>query len=88
MGWNIVRPLRNNVLLPPGEEEQRFYFVHSYHMVCDEAAHVVATTCYGSDIVTVVARGNVWGVQFHPEKSHRYGKALLQRFAAMGQADA
>lgn len=88
MGWNIVRPVRENLLLPADEEEQRFYFVHSYHMVCDEAAHVIATTRYGSDIVTAVARGSVWGVQFHPEKSHRYGKALLQRFVAIGQANA
>ncbi len=88
MGWNIVRSVRENVLLPWGEEEQRFYFVHSYHMVCDHPDDVIATTCYGGDIVSAVGRGNIWGVQFHPEKSHRFGKTLLERFAMIGPANA
>jgi glutamine amidotransferase len=88
MGWNIVRPIRHNLLLPMEEEEQRFYFVHSYHMVCDDPAHVVATTTHGGDIVSAVGRDRIWGVQFHPEKSHRYGKSLLQRFAGVGALDA
>lgn len=88
MGWNIVRPVRENVLLPWGEEEQRFYFVHGYHMVCDHPNDVIATTCYGGDIVSAVGRGNIWGVQFHPEKSHRFGKTLLERFAMIGPANA
>lgn len=87
MGWNIVLPTRDNALLP-SEGEQRFYFVHSYQMVCDEAEDVIATTSYGGEIVSAVQRGNVWGVQFHPEKSHRFGKALLERFAAIGTGDA
>jgi glutamine amidotransferase len=88
MGWNIVRPARENSLLPVGEEEQRFYFVHSYHMICDRPSEVLATTEYGGDIVSAVAQGQVWGVQFHPEKSHRFGKALLERFATMEPVDA
>lgn len=88
MGWNIVQPVYDNALLPVREDEQRFYFVHSYRMVCDDAADVIATTDYGGEIVSAVARGNVWGVQFHPEKSHRFGKALLERFATIGPMDA
>jgi glutamine amidotransferase len=88
MGWNIVRPVRDNLLLPVDGDEQRFYFVHGYHMVCDDAADVTATTPYGGDIVSAVARRNIWGVQFHPEKSHRFGKNLLERFAMIGPADA
>lgn len=88
MGWNVVRPVRDDLLLPMDGDEQRFYFVHGYHMVCDDAANVTATTPYGGDMVSAVARRNIFGVQFHPEKSHRFGKNLLERFAMIGSADA
>jgi glutamine amidotransferase len=88
MGWNIVRPVRVNSLVPLEGEEQRFYFVHGYHMICDDAADVIATTPYGGDLVSAVEHNNIWGVQFHPEKSHRFGKNLLERFAMIGSTSA
>lgn len=88
MGWNLVVPHRDNPLLPAGGEEQRFYFTHSYRLRCDRAEQVWATSIHGEEFPSVVGRGNVMGVQFHPEKSHRFGKALLARFASLAMADA
>jgi glutamine amidotransferase len=61
----------------------RFYFVHSYHVACDREEDVAGWTSYGYDFASVVERGNVMGTQFHPEKSHRFGMALLRNFAAL-----
>ena len=83
MGWADVSAVRPNPLVPGGEGEQRFYHVHSYRAVCDEPADVIATASYGTEFTTAVRRGNIFGVQFHPEKSHRFGMALLRRFAAL-----
>jgi glutamine amidotransferase len=80
MGWNTVELRRPSPLLSGGGE--RFYFVHSYSMCCEDPDDVIATTHHGEEIVAAVGRGNVFGVQFHPEKSHRFGMALLNRFAA------
>lgn len=88
MGWNIVTPVRDNPLLLANAEQQRFYFTHSYRVRCDDEEQVWATTDYGGVFPTVIGRGNVMGVQFHPEKSHRFGKALLQRFAALETVNA
>lgn len=80
MGWNIVRTTQENSLLPITEEEQRFYFVHSYHAHCDKE-YAIGTSQYGYDFVCAVKRDNIFGVQFHPEKSHRFGMELFKRFA-------
>jgi glutamine amidotransferase len=88
MGWNIVEPIRNNPLLPINSEQQRFYFTHSFRVRCDSDDHVWATTNYGTVFPSSIGNGNVMGVQFHPEKSHRFGKALLGRFAALEMANA
>lgn len=82
MGWNRVRATRDSSLFPPTDEEQRFYFVHSYHAVCESDADVAAVTRHGYEFACAVERGNLVGVQFHPEKSHRFGMALLARFVA------
>jgi imidazole glycerol-phosphate synthase subunit HisH len=79
MGWNIVKPKRSSALFS-FEDEQRFYFVHSYHARCSYAEDVSATTHHGYDFVSATESGNVMGVQFHPEKSHRFGMALFKRF--------
>jgi glutamine amidotransferase len=84
MGWNSVRPAPDSVLLRGLPADNRFYFVHSYHVVCDRDADVGGWTRYGEDFASVVERGNVMGTQFHPEKSHRFGMALLRNFAALG----
>ena len=83
MGWSeIVVRKRTNLLeeLPP---ESRFYFVHAYHGVCLEPEDVAATCRYGFDFPAVVARENIFGTQFHPEKSHRFGLALMRNFLNM-----
>ncbi len=82
MGWNVVRPARNSTLLDLGAEEQRFYFVHSYFVECSDPRDVAGLTTYGDEFVSVLERGRVLGVQFHAEKSHRFGMALFRRFIA------
>lgn len=82
MGWNRVTPVRASTLFDAGAEEQRFYFVHSYFAECDEEGDACAVSDYGRRFVSALERGNVMGVQFHPEKSHQYGMALLRRFLA------
>ncbi|UTW51672.1 imidazole glycerol phosphate synthase subunit HisH [bacterium SCSIO 12827] len=85
MGWNTVAPTmpggRTHPLFAGGEDAPRFYFVHSFHFECDRPEDVTATCVYGKPFAAAVARGNIWGVQFHPEKSHRFGAALLRNFA-------
>ena len=82
MGWAVTRPANPNPLLVD-EGEQRFYYVHKYRAVCDRPADVLATADYGTEFTAAVHRDNIYGVQFHPEKSHRFGKALLGRFLAL-----
>lgn len=83
MGWNQVRQLKDSLLFRPmdEDEERRFYFVHSYHMACDNPADILTTSNYGFDFTSAFERENIYGVQFHPEKSHKYGMRLLQNFA-------
>lgn len=80
MGWNTLSVYRENPIILNSKDEQRFYFVHSYHVVCHEVEDVIATANYGGDFVAAFQHRNIFGVQFHPEKSHRYGMALLKRF--------
>lgn len=79
VGWNEVEFRSGNDFYAPADL-QRFYFTHSYQFVCEREESRVATTRYGASVTAAVARGNVAGVQFHPEKSHRYGMALLSAF--------
>jgi imidazole glycerol-phosphate synthase subunit HisH len=83
MGWNVLAPRRDSALLTGLDEHARFYFVHSYHLGCGDPVDVLATARYGVEFTAMVQRGNVWGAQFHPEKSHRYGMALLGNFARL-----
>ncbi|NEX64026.1 imidazole glycerol phosphate synthase subunit HisH [Noviherbaspirillum galbum] len=84
MGWSRLAVNGNDAwLLHELDERARFYFVHSYHLVCEDDADVVARANYGRDFVALVQRGNVMGAQFHPEKSHRFGMALLRNFVEM-----
>lgn len=80
MGWNSVKVENENDLLLIGDEEKRFYFVHSYHVVCHKAQDILSTTHYGRDFTSAFCHDNVYGVQFHPEKSHRFGVELIKRF--------
>ena len=81
MGWNDVRPTSADPMFGDGEEEKRFYFLHSYFVEPQDPAHIAATCEYGIEFPCAIHRENVWGVQFHPEKSHRFGAALLRNFA-------
>lgn len=81
MGWNEVAPVDQHWLFEGEPDDMRFYFVHSYHVVCKDAHHRIATTSYGLDFSAAVARDHIVGVQFHPEKSHRFGMQLLRNFA-------
>jgi imidazole glycerol-phosphate synthase subunit HisH len=81
MGWNDVAMLphaKDHAVIEDGEA----YFLHSYHFAADNGADVAAMTDHGEGLVAAVARGNVLGVQFHPEKSQDYGLATLERFLA------
>ena len=81
MGWNRVAPLREAALIDALPEEPRFYFVHSYYIRCRNEDDALLSTTYGTPFHSAFNRGNVWGVQFHPEKSHKFGMRLLRNFA-------
>jgi glutamine amidotransferase len=81
MGWNEVRPQNGNPLLGDFDRTPSFYFVHGFFAVCAEHRDVVGMSSYGVEFPSVVGRDNVLGVQFHPEKSHRFGMQLLRNFA-------
>jgi glutamine amidotransferase len=83
MGWNTLRACRPHALLdgiPTGDAGLHAYFVHSFHFVPADAAHVVAETDYGGPVVAMVGRDNIAGTQFHPEKSQKLGLALIANF--------
>jgi imidazole glycerol-phosphate synthase subunit HisH len=81
MGWNNLKLLKNNALLNNIDCNASFYFLHSYYFDCREAKNVVAVTEYNADFACVVNHKNIYGVQFHPEKSHSWGERLLKNFA-------
>lgn len=83
MGWAQLRARAECPLLQGFNERTRFYFCHSYHLVCRDPADIVACASHDEEFVAMVSHGNVYGVQFHPEKSHRYGMALLEQFASL-----
>jgi glutamine amidotransferase len=83
MGWNTLRVGREHALLegiPTGESGLHAYFVHSYHLVPEEKDDLVASTDYGGPITAFVAKDNMAGTQFHPEKSQKLGLALIANF--------
>ncbi|HEY5719610.1 MAG TPA: imidazole glycerol phosphate synthase subunit HisH [Gammaproteobacteria bacterium] len=82
MGWNVVAPTRPHPLWAGIPAGSRFYFVHSYYVDPAEPAQVAATCAYGVTFAAALARGNLFAVQFHPEKSDRHGLRLLGNFAA------
>lgn len=83
MGWNRVTPRRESRLLSGLDDQSRFYFVHSYHVCCKDPHDVLAVSNYGGEFVSVINRGNIFGVQFHPEKSHRFGMTVLGNFVRL-----
>lgn len=81
MGWNTLEPQSPHPLLEGLEAQARFYFVHSFHLVCAHPSVVLTRTSYGAPFVSAIAQDNILGVQFHPEKSHRFGMQLYRNFA-------
>ena len=82
MGWDITQTDKTEDPLLKGlARVQRYYFVHSYHAVCDSEEYILMKCEYGYPFAAAVRNGNVYGVQFHPEKSHKFGMALLENFA-------
>ena len=80
MGWDIVDFKKQHPILDGLTEQQRYYFVHSYYAVCENQDNVLMTCDYGIEFACSVVKDNVIGVQFHPEKSHDFGLALLTNF--------
>lgn len=82
MGWNTITPTRPDIGIFAGvPDPMRFYFVHSYHMAPASASDALATTQYGYPFVSVMGRGNVLAMQFHPEKSHKFGMQIYKNFS-------
>ena len=80
MGWNYVTPVKESKLWENMYPNPKFYFVHSYHVVPTDKKDILLTTSYGTDFVSSVEKDNIIGVQFHPEKSHKYGMMLFKNF--------
>ena len=83
MGWNSVVVRKESPLFYDMYPDPIFYFVHSYHVVCRNAEDVLSTTNYGHDFVSSLQIGNIFGTQFHPEKSHKYGLKLMRNFVEL-----
>jgi len=80
MGWNSIVLKKQNRLFEKPNSDTRYYFVHSYHFVADNIDDIAAETNYGYSFPSIIIKDNIFGTQFHPEKSHRYGKMILSNF--------
>lgn len=83
MGWNDIYPQKSCKILSGLEQDARFYFLHSFYFECKDEKDVLATSFYGESFSCLVNSGNIYGVQFHPEKSHHYGSQLLKNFSEL-----
>jgi glutamine amidotransferase len=83
MGWNEVTPVRASALTAGLLDDARYYFVHTYYVRADNESDCVLKARYGVTFDACVARGNIHGAQFHPEKSHKFGMQLLANFARL-----
>lgn len=83
MGWNNIVPQPNVALLEGFDMASRFYFLHSYYFECENEKDKIATTEYGISYASAVNKDNIYGIQFHPEKSHSNGVQLLKNFALL-----
>jgi glutamine amidotransferase len=83
MGWNDVIPVKNHPLFIGLEEEAIFYFLHSFYFKCNNPEESIAVSDYGISFSAAVNRENIFGIQFHPEKSHQFGEKLLHNFAKL-----
>jgi glutamine amidotransferase len=83
MGWNTIVAKRENALISGISSEAMFYFVHSYHIKCDTEEDILASTEYEYKFTSVIQKNNIYGTQFHPEKSHGYGEKILENFVSL-----
>jgi glutamine amidotransferase len=83
MGWNSVEVKKSSPLMNNLPEEPAFYFVHSYYVICNNADDVLTTTNYGYEFCSSVNHENIYATQFHPEKSHKYGLAVIKNFVEL-----
>jgi glutamine amidotransferase len=83
MGWNLVQSENPNYLIDQLPDESRFYFVHSYYVKVAKQENSLLKTTYGHEFDSAIVSENIFGVQFHPEKSHKFGMALFEQFAEL-----
>lgn len=83
MGWNVIEPNKSSSFTSDFVGETRFYFVHSYHAVVNHQEDILMTCNYGYPFTCAIQNDNIWGVQFHPEKSHKFGMALMKAFSEL-----
>lgn len=81
VGWDSIKIKKPSAYFDSFTPGQKFYFVHSYHMKCNHKNDILATTEYGFEFVSAIQRKNIFGTQFHPEKSHKKGFDIIKRFA-------
>lgn len=81
MGWNDIKVVKPSSLFLGLESNAKFYFLHSYYFECENSNNFLATTSYGLNYCCALNYKNIYGVQFHPEKSHNYGMKLLKNFS-------
>jgi glutamine amidotransferase len=83
LGWNSVKTCRESAIFRNVDQERGFYFLHSYYFECQNKDDILSETYYGKVFASSVQNGNIFGVQFHPEKSHNNGVSLLKNFAQL-----
>jgi glutamine amidotransferase len=83
MGWNTVEITQKNGLFDDMYPEPRFYFLHSYHVCCNNTENILTKTVHGFSFVSSIVKDNITGIQFHPEKSHKFGMKLLSNFVSL-----
>lgn len=80
MGWNSINIKKESIFFKEMYEDSRFYFMHSYCVVCNSLSDILTTTTYGYEFISSFEKNNIIGVQFHPEKSHKFGMKLFKNF--------
>ncbi|OGV37085.1 MAG: imidazole glycerol phosphate synthase, glutamine amidotransferase subunit [Lentisphaerae bacterium GWF2_49_21] len=85
VGWNTIRTRNPSTLFTGMPEDKKYYFTHSYHLVCKDESDILAESQYGYSFVAAIQKGNIYGTQFHPEKSHREGMKVLLNFCRLGR---